>query len=420
MKRVVYFLLMAVISLPLAFSCNRGLEVPDPEASLAPFPKPSEQIDRIPLTRTEEGFVQAGNEFAWRLTRKIWEANPDRKGIILSPLSVQYALGMVGNGADAKVAAQVAKVLGYEGTDAINAFCSKMIECLPAVDTTVTLALANGVLVNDEYELKAPFKTTLEDYYDALVESMSFSDPNAVMKYVNDWCFKHTYGRITDVLKKVHPLASLYLMNAIYFNAPWASPFNKEESRDENFQTLSGGSIKVRMMHKTLERAGYWENDIAEKISLPYGNGRYIMTIILPKKKDGLDALLANPERKMNPESCKIILSLPNFYTEYDTDLLGLLGEMGLPDAPYIEMATKDGNTAALGISQVRHKANITVNEAGSEAAAVTVVEMFYLGANLSAQQPRTVYFTADHPFLYTISEITSGAILFTGIYTGE
>ena len=106
----------AIALLALTLSCNKTGDVPDPEEGLPPFPKPTTQIDRVPLTRAEQDFVQAGNEFAWRLTKKVWDNEADKKGLILSPLSVQYALGMLGNGADAEVSAKLADVLGYEGT----------------------------------------------------------------------------------------------------------------------------------------------------------------------------------------------------------------------------------------------------------------------------------------------------------------
>jgi serpin B len=332
----------------------------------------------------------------------------------MSPLSVQYALGMLGNGADAELAAKLAEVLGYEGTDAINAFCAKLIETLPQVDTSVTLALANGVLVNDRFTPKVPFKSAVETYYDALVKSMSFSDGDAVMKYVNDWCEKHTYGRIKDVLKEMDSAAIMYLMNAIYFNADWTTPFDKAATRDENFKKFSGGSAKVGMMHQTLD-AAYGENDYAQVVNIPYGNGKYFLTVYLPKQKD---ALATMPDSKTLPvawEHCRVILSLPRFKTDYLVEMKGLLAGMGLPLGPYTELV----ENATAEVSKVIHKATITVDETGTEAAAVTIVEMRLTSAGPD-HEPRTVTFTAGHPFLYTITESTSGAILFTGVYTGE
>ena len=410
MRRLI--LLGGATLLALTLSCSKTPGIEDPEAGLPPFPKAAHEIDRVPLTRAEQAFVQAGNQFAWKLTKKVWD-DSEKKSFIISPLSVQYALGMLGNGAYAEIAAQLASVLGYEGTDAINEFCAKLIETLPQVDTSVTLALADGVLVNDRFTPKAPFKSAVETYYDALVESMSFADDKAVMKYVNDWCEKHTYGRIKDVLKEVDPAAVMYLMNAIFFHADWTSAFDKSATRNENFRNLAGTTAKVGMMHQTLD-ASYGENDFCQAVSLPYGNGKFALTVYLPKKSDGL---MAVPEAKQLPwmsETCHVILSLPRFETETTVEMKDLLAGMGLPVGPYTELVENDSAV----ISRVIHKANITVNETGTEAAAVTVIEMKYTSAGPDPE-PRTVKFTADHPFLYTISETTSGVILFTGLYNG-
>lgn len=407
------FLGWAVALLAITLSCSKTPDVTDPEDGLPPFPKAEHEIAAVPLTRAEQGFVKAGNEFAWRLTNAVWEES-EKKSMIISPLSVQFALGMLGNGAHADITSQFAQVLGYEGTDAINAYCAKLIETLPQVDTSITLALADGVLVNDRSTLKAPFKSAVQTYYDALVESMSFADKKAVMKYVNDWCEKHTYGRIKDVLKDVDPLAMMYIMNAIFFHADWTTPFDKADTKSQSFRTLSGGNVKVGMMHQTLD-THYGENDFGQAVSLRYGNGKYVMTLYLPAKNDGLKTLPDTHQLPLLYEHCHVILSLPRFETESTVEMLGMLAAMGLPVSGYTELVEND----MAEISKVIHKANITVNETGTEAAAVTVIEMKYTSAGPS-QDPRTVTFTADHPFLYTISETTSGAILFTGVYTGE
>ena len=407
----------SVLSCGCILSCNRAPDFPDPEAGLPAFPKSSEQVSSVPLTRAEQAFVQAGNEFAWRLTRKVWEENTEQKSLILSPLSVQYALGMLGNGADAQVSARLAAVLGYEGTEAINAFCAKLIESLPAVDTSVTLALANGVLFDEKYTMKQPFRTAVSDSYDAMVESMPFSNPDAVMKRVNDWCSQHTYGRIKDVLKEVDPDAFMYLMNAIYFNARWTVPFEKAATRNEDFTNLAGKRAKVGMMHQTLMGTlSYAESPAVQMLTLPYGNGRFFMTICLPKKPADLAACMGTPEN-LKGEMANVILSLPRFHSAFNTDLKAILAGMGLPLSPYNELVENPRGIAE--ISKVIHQADITVNETGSEAAAVTVIEMRY-NMGIPATEPRTVYFTADHPFVYTIQESSSGVILFTGVYNGE
>ena len=404
----------AVALLALTLSCNKAPDIPDPEEGLPPFPKAEHEIDAVPLTRAEQGFVKAGNAFAWRLTNAVWEGS-EKKSMIISPLSVQFALGMLGNGANEAITGKFAEVLGYEGTDAINEFCAKLITTLPQVDTSVTLALADGVLVNERSTLKAPFKSAVQTYYDALVESMSFTDRQAVMKYVNDWCEKHTYGRIKNVLQDVDPFAMMYIMNAIFFHADWSLKFDKAQTKNEDFRTLSGRSVKVGMMHQTLD-AYYGENEFGQAVNLTYGKGKYVLTLYLPAKSDGLKTIPDSKQLPLMFGTCHVILSLPSFKTESTVEMKDLLAGMGLPVSGYTELVEND----EAAISKVIHKANITVNETGTEAAAVTVIEMKDMSSGTPPQEPRTVTFTADHPFLYTISEVTSGAILFTGVYTGE
>ena len=115
----------AVALLALTLSCNKTPDIQDPEDGLPRFPKSATQIDRVPLTRAEQAFVQAGNEFAWRLTKKVWDGDSEKKSLIMSPLSVQYALGMVGNGADAKVAAQKALDKGVKKPDEAKGILSR-------------------------------------------------------------------------------------------------------------------------------------------------------------------------------------------------------------------------------------------------------------------------------------------------------
>ena len=189
--------------------------------------------------------------------------------------------------------------------------------------------------------------------------------------------------------------------------------FDKAATRDEKFRNLAGSTAKVGMMHQTLD-ASYGENDFGQAVSLPYGNGKFVLTVYLPKKDDALATLPEADRLPRTGETCHVILSLPRFETENTVEMKDLLVAMGLPVGPYTELVEND--TAV--ISQVIHKANITVNETGTEAAAVTVIEMKYTSAGPDPE-PRTVKFTADHPFLYTISETTSGVILFTGLYNG-
>ncbi|GBM64615.1 Leukocyte elastase inhibitor C [Araneus ventricosus] len=148
-------------------------------------------------------------------------------------------------------------------------------------------------------------------------------------------------------------------------------------------------------------------------LELPYKGGNVSMLILLPHKRDGLQALeesltpekLAEVQERIKP--VEIPISLPKFKLEFETGLSGPLQALG---ANQIFSAGADfsGMTPGRGVSvsQVLHKAVIEVNEEGSEAAAVTGIVLF---GGLS--------FTADHPFLFTIVEkgSKSNMVLFMG-----
>lgn len=399
----------------MAVSCARiGIDDLGPEGNFPPFPKPTEQIDRVPLTRAEQDFIQAGNAFAWKLAAETWKKEKEKGSLILSPLSVQYALGMLGNGASGETAAQIASILGYEGQESVNAFCAKLIADLPKVDTTVTLALANAVLADERFSFKPVFRDAVEGAYDAEVASMPFTNPDKVLERINSWCREHTYGRIDKILDSVSPDDLVYLMNALYFNARWSDVFEASATRWEKFTRRSGKNVTLKMMHKT-RYYPYSENDLAQHVSLPYGNGRYQMDIYLPKPSSSLEEVInSSPAANLAWPSREVILSIPRFETRSSMALLDVLSGMGIPRYPY------DGIIASkvdLAISQVTQKAYIRVDESGTEAAAVTIIGM--VGASLVTPPP-PVTFTADHSFLYTISETTSGVILFIGVYDGD
>lgn len=244
---------------------------------------------------------------------------------------------------------------------------------------------------------------------------MSFSNPNLVLERINSWCREHTYGRIDKILDSVNPADLAYLMNAIYFNARWSDVFDASATRSEKFTRRSGKSVTLKMMHKT-RYYPYSEDELCQHVSIPYGNGRYQMDIYLPKRSVSLEAVInSSPAAGPAWPSQEVILSIPRFETRSSMELLELLSGMGIPSFPY------DGVFASemdLEVSKVLQKAFIRVDETGSEAAAVTVIS--FMGTSAGYTPPPPVTFTADHSFLYTISETTSGMILFIGVYDGD
>ncbi len=391
-------------------------------------PQPTEQITKVSLTAEEAAMVQSGNSLTFKLFPLLQQGG---KSFVFSPLSLQYALGMTANGASGKTLDQIVDALGF-GNDIgkLNALCNKLLNELPALDKEVKLQLADAILVNDKYPLLPSFKENVESTYYAAVENMSFADPDAVAAHINDWASRNTNGLIDKMLEadQINPNALAFLMNALYFKAPWvpegAQPlFDSEFTRNEGFRPGVGcDAIEVPMMH-TSRWWQYADMDDFQVLRIPYASGKFAMYILLPQGEiSGFAANFPTLDWKdilSKMKTREIILSLPKFETSSSFNLNDALKALGVKDAftddAQFDLMFQDPEVQAF-IDKVIQKARITVAEWGTEAAAVTVVAM--AGNAMPADPP--VYFTCDHPFAYLIAEETSGTILFAGAYTGK
>ena len=210
-------------------------------------------------------------------------------------------------------------------------------------------------------------------------------------------------------------------MNAIYFKGKWAHPFEKSATFDEKFYMSETKGIKVPMMHQK-QRFNYYENKNLQVLELPYVGKSLSMVIFLPRKGIPLDALekalsmkhIHGVFKQMYPKRVKVTLPRFHFKTKYY--LKKVLKSIGMV-VPFSNAADFSGFTdkEGLKIAKVIHGASITVDEAGSEAAAATAV---VIKTKSMHKAPRYVEFKADHPFMFMIRDKTSGVILFIGRIT--
>ena len=367
----------------------------------------------IALAKEEQELVYKNNDFAINLFH---EAHGD-KSQILSPLSITYALGMLNNGAAGKTQREINDVLGFgdAGADAINAFCRKMLTESGNVDKETKVMIANNIYLNKDYELQAPFVQTAYDYYDATPETRDFLD-GKTMDVINQWASDHTEGMIDKILNEdtFNPYAVSYLLNAIYFKGGWMSEFDPKDTKEEPFN----GGDNVMMMHQ-YNGFAYDENDTYQVVHLPYGNGAYRMSVFLPQKDKAIDDVLDQMKGKEGwlfaGGSAEVDLKLPRMEIETHIDLKNIMSALGMPtafDKNLAEFPYFCNEPIYIGL--MRQVAKMKVDEKGTEAAAVTVVGEFTTGI------PKRVNFHADRPFLYTISEQSTGTIFFIGQYTGD
>lgn len=352
------------------------------------------------------------------------------KNVLISPYSITTAMAMARAGARGETASQMEQVLHLPAGAPPAAHAALRRALMPRTVRdghrrdakqvpAFQLEIANALwLADDLAGVEAEFQKRLIDGFDAPAERIDFHQTEAARALINNWVAKHTHNRIRNIIPEDLPTPGtrLVLANAIYFHAAWAQPFEKDFTRAAPFHS-AGGAVSVPMMHRT-ETFSYGENASAQLLELPYRGGDTSMVLILPRKRDGLAAL----EKALTAKNLKtwldamrhtsVDVALPRFKFDCPTNLTDTLEQMGMQDAFTSGRADFSGITEKerLFISAVLHKAFIAVDEAGTEAAAATVVMML---KGLPPSDGKS--FTADHPFLFLIKHRKTGAILFMG-----
>lgn len=427
------FLIAALLLGSMLGACSSSESIE--EAGEPKYVNMYQEVKPVRLTAEQTVFANDNNAFTLNFFQSL-NGKMKNRSIVCSPLSITYVLSMVNDGATGITEQELEQTLGFHagGIQAVNDYCKNLIDNLPHVDEKVQLNIANAIFVNDKYQLKKQFQQDMANYYDAKAEALDFSSLSTLDR-INGWCDEKTRGMIPTILERVDPRTVSYLLNAIYFKAEWASMFEKNETREEVF-TTPDGETRVPLMHQNVYM-NYLRNDQYAAVSIPYGNGQWMMTVMLPedgKTTDDVISSLAasgwstdflkNPLREARRYA--VDLKLPRFETAFDTDdaggLIELLMGMGIRRA-------FDGNSAEipnmcengdLYISMMKQKAKIKVNEEGSEAAAVTIAGVNFSSAVADTQEPPKATFHANRPFVYVIHEQSSGVILFVGKFMGK
>ena len=411
MKR---FSVLFLLSSLLFVSCEwLGLDRPDTDEAVEAVP--------LTLTKAQEAYVTNGNAFAVKLLAEM-EKVSEALGYFFSPMSLSMALTMLLNGTKGEAYNELGAVLGY-GTDIdislVNDYCKQFIERAPTWDPLVSVSVANALVANKNYEIKTPFKATLQESFSAEVSSRDFTK-TATLNYINDWCKKQTRGMIPKVLESINPSAILYLINAIYFKGAWASPFDPGETKKDVFYCADGSQQRVDMMHQKI-RAQMYETNTAQSLVLFFGNGTFSLQIILPqidKMEETVSEIATSGWRSFFPgvKEYSADTYLPAFEQQYSYHRSNLpLYNVGIHKILDGSADFSPICDSEFGISDIIHDSAFHLDESGAEASAVTVFEL----ATAPAPLP-VATFRADHPFLYAIVENKTGAIMFLGKYGGD
>ena len=340
------------------------------------------------------------------------------KNVVVSPFSVKMALSMAAQGANGKTLEEMNKVIGLDETS--NEYFRRLIEDA-AKDGDITLNIANSVWLRQGLKFNQEYLDILNQYYMAQASTLDFGNPSS-KDTINRWVSEKTNGKIEEIVDEIKPLDIAFLINAIYFNANWSTPFEEGYTSKKDFTLLDGSKVKADLMSKTAYLL-YQENNEFQAVELPYGEDeRYVMRVYLPKEDVKFEKFVNSIDKEIlqqwgeNFSSMKGVLELPKFKTEYSSSMKDILISMGIKEAfnpnsaDFSKMVTVEGENVY--ISKVMHKTYIDVNEKGTEAAAATSVGM----SATSGPQPEEMFeMIVDRPFVFTIDDKESGEILFIG-----
>ncbi len=376
-----------------------------------PPPTPTPARD---LTVAEKELVTSGNKFGLKLFREIVAQEGD-KNVFVSPLSVAMALGMTYNGANGATQEAMQNTLELQGMslEDVNKSYRSVIDLLRGLDSKVVFQIANSIWYRQGFEVESTFVNLNRTYFDAVVQALIFADPSAVVT-INDWVNNNTNGKIPKILDEIPGGTVMYLIDVIYFKGTWKLQFDPKKTAERPFRLPDGSVKSCQMMVMPETDISFFGTDVFSAIDLKYGDGDYSMTILLPNRNMNLDSVMA----QLTDENWQTwlgqfrlqnwALQIPKFEIEYDKSLKDVLSALGMGVA-FSDFADFTGinQQGDLKITEVKHRTYVKVDEEGTEAAAVTSVEMGPTGA----PSP----FIVDRPFLFVIHENHSGTILFMG-----
>lgn len=356
--------------------------------------------------------------------------------LFFSPYSISTCLAMLYGGASGSTEQQMSQVLGFSTNQQQCASVFQELQSQVEADqqtNAVELNIANALWVREGFPFLPPFLETATNQYQAKIGQADFiSEAGKITDEINNWVAQETRNRIQNIVPPgyLNPDTVLVLANAIYFMGAWTTAFAETNTSTQPFYVTSTTVVEVPLMHQPFVLDGnghaivfnYVRSNDFQAIELPYGSNQLSMVILLPSQIAGMrqleqqlsPAFLSNVLKQMRPQQVEIYL--PRFTLESSFNLGKTLEAMGMPDAflPYLADFSGIDGGQDLFVSSVLHKAWGQVNEAGTEAAAATVIGVVTSG--ITADGPQV--FRADHPFLFLIRDTQTGSVLFLGRLT--
>ena len=375
--------------------------------------------DQAVLDAFDMTLVEKTNDFGFNLYKNLAREN---ENIMISPVSVSLAMAMVYNGANGATREDMARALNVQGLelDRLNKNNLALLYYLTSADPELTVNIANSIWMLEDFKFSEAFVATVKNDYQAEAKKLDFADPKSA-DVINKWVDDKTRGTIDQIVTPpIDSQTIMFLINAVYFKGSWTSPFETELTSEQAFNLVDGQTVTVPTMYQS-GSFDYLKSSGFQALRLPYGEDEQMaMVLFLPDQNTSLSEF----QNQLNQDNWSNwqahfeakagTLMLPKFTMEYEKSLNQVLAELGMGIAFEPGKADFSGLAAAAAddiyISNVKHKTFIEVDETGTEAAAVTSVEV-----GTTSMPAYDFELNFDRPFFYAIEDSETGAIVFMG-----
>lgn len=355
-------------------------------------------------------------DFGIQLYKQFAASTPPGKNIFFSPVSISATLALLSLGARSITHTQILEGLGFNLTEtpesSIHIGYHSLFHALTRANDQILIDIGQALFVKDDLKLLQKFLDDVQESYEADMSTVNFKEPSKAEKVINDYVEKKTHGKITELVTGLDPATAMVIVNYIFFKGNWKKPFDSEYTREGNFYVNNETVVKVPMMTKL----GFFHYNVDPELSCTVLQMHYNTTatalFILPdegKFKQVEDALSRDTINKLisHLHYGTANVHIPRFTISTTHDLKEPLNNLGID--VFSDHTDLSGITGApeLKVSKVTHKAVLTVNEKGTEAAGATAVEAIPMSL------PPNIVF--NRPFLMMIIEEMTGGALFLG-----
>ena len=373
--------------------------------------KPRKDIN---LSVSESRVVEGNTNFAFHLFSEMNKMKSEQENWMISPFSLSMVLGMTSNGASGNTLTEIKKVLGHENvsTEETNAFYKKLIKELGDLDDTSQLNIANSVWAHNGIGLSDTFVEMNQKNYNAQVQNLDFASPNALTT-INQWCAEQTNQTIPAIVDEISEDTKLMLLNALYFKGIWKNKFEERYTITDDFTNVDGSIAKVSMMTQGKDFP-YAKNEYFSMGRFDYGNGAFGMTILLPNEGLTLDESLAhlnltNWDKWNNSwTEARLDVKFPKFEMKAHDELDDVLKAMGIKEAFSSDADFSALSDTPLKVGLFEQASFLKVDENGTVTSSISKGEYIDL-------LPQSTPFHMNHPFVFIISEQSTGSILLIG-----